>query len=314
MSNLLREYVSMMLSEVDRGGIVAQHVIVSKLKKNFPKYEFISNKKGQQSADVTILLKDKVVGAIESKSIVGGGGLTALFDNTISLSGETIFDEICVALAEANNAVVEDPKDVGESIVSQFLTIVGGSAGQTRPIPKDLQINLNNPDFGGYSHKLIGDVGGALQFKAVPGDAQRAKDNSLVIFRQSKSGVKAYMTVEKVGTKLITTSSPRPWASSGTIPVKGGISSDEAVKIAAFNLMKEHFAIGGDNYFILVDGDTIYPFIVPGMQDPLKLAERGAPVLSPASFEKAGLSTYGNAGAGKIRLALKAQFVKKYSL
>lgn len=305
----------MVLSEADRGGIAAQHVIVQKLKENFPKYDFISNKKGQQSADVTILLKGEVVGAIESKSIVGGGGLTALFDNTISLSGKTIFDNICIALAQANEAVIEDPKEVGESIVSQFLTIVGGSAGQARPIPKDLQVNLNNPAFGGYSHKLIGGgAGGALQFKAVPGDTQRAKDDSLVIFRQSKSGVKAYMTVEKVGAKLITTSSPRPWASSGTIPAKGGISDTEAVKAAAFDLMKTHFAEGGDNYFILVDGDTIYPFIVPGMEDPLKLGTKGAPILNPTSFEKAGLSTYGNAGAGKIRLALKAGFVKGYSL
>lgn len=313
MEHLLRECVTLILSEADRGGISAQHVIVQKFKKLFPKHNFVSNKKGQQSADVTILLNDKVIGAMESKSIQGGGGLTALFDNTVSLKGSTVFDDLAEALAEAQGIALENPESTGESMVSQFLSAIGGSAGTSRPIPKDLKANLANPDYNGYSHHLIS-TGEVLEFRAEPGDTQRAKDDSLVIFKNSSAGVKAYMTVKKIGKKLITSSSPRAWATSGTIPAGGGISEDSAVRDAAYSLMKEHFAEGGDNYFVLVDGDMIYPFIVPGSKDPLKLAEMGVPYLSPDSFVKAGLSTYGNAGVGKIRLALKAAFSRSFAL
>ena len=302
MSNLLREYIKIVLLEVDRGGIGAQHVIVNKLKALRPDFEFVSNKKGQQSADVTITKNGEVVGAIESKSIKGGGGLTALFDNTVSLSSATVFDDLAIALAEEFDVKIEDGP-----ILQQFIEGIGGSAGQARPIPKDLIKNLSNPDYDGYSHKLVSRSGKEHIFMAEPGDAARSEN--LVIFKNSADGsVKAFMTVQKAGKKLVTSSSARPWASSGTIPTKGGIGSSEEVKNAAFQIMRQHFVEGGDNYFILVDGGTIYPFIVPGKPDPLKLKKEGVPVLSPASFAKAGLSTYGNAGAGKVRLALKAAF------
>lgn len=312
MSNLLREYVKSVLVEVDRGGIEAQHTIGKKLKKLRPEFDFVSNVKGQQTADITILQGGNVVGAIESKSIEGGGGLTALFDNTVSLVGGTLLDGLARALGE--EAGLEFDKTFNESILKQFIEGIGGSAGLARPIPSDLLKNMKRPEYAGYSHILVRKNGKEHVFKAEPGDAAREGKN-LVIFKTSSDGVvKAFMTVERLGKNLVTSSSPRPWASSGTIPVEGGIGRSTKVKTAAFKLMHTHFSEGGDNYFVLVDGNKIYPFIVPGAADPLRLADVGVPVLSPASFERAGLSTYGNAGVGKIRLALKAAFNKKFSL
>lgn len=310
MSNLLKEYVRQLV-EVDRGGIEAQHTIGKKLKKLRPEFEFVSNVKGQQTADVTILRNGNVVGAIESKSIEGGGGLTALFDNTVSLSGSTLLDSLAKALGEEAGLVFE--KGSKESILKQFIKGIGGSAGLARPIPSDLLANMKLPEYSGYSHILLQKDGKERVFKAEPGDATREGKN-LVIFKTGPDNVvKAFMTVERLGKNLVTNSTPRPWASSGMIPAAGGIGKSPKVKVAAFDLMKEHFVDGGDNYFMLVDGNKIYPFIV-GAVDPLNLKEMGVPVLSPASFERAGLSTYGNAGVGKIRLALKAAFNKSFSL
>jgi hypothetical protein len=309
MSVLLKEYIGLLLNEDERGGIEAQHTIAKKLKKIRPDFQFVSNVKGQQSADVTIIKNGKTVGAIESKSIEGGGGLTALFDNTVSLAGETIFDGLALSLAAESELELEGTDEV----LKQFIEGIGGSAGESRPIPKDLLKNMSNPDYNGYSHKLLSKSGKDHVFQAEPGD--KLRKDGLVVFRAAADGsTKAFMTVNRSGNKLITSSSPRPWASSGSIPVQGGIGKSSEVKKAAYNLMKDHFKEGGDNYFILVDGSTIYPFIVPGSADPLKLKELGVPILSPASFERAGLSTYGNAGVGKIRLALKAAFNKKFSL
>ena len=76
--------------------------------------------------------------------------------------------------------------------------------------------------------------------------------------------------------------------------------------------MLEHFREDGDNYFMLVDGNDIYPFIVN--KDVLDLASLGAPQLTVSSFSRAGLSTYGNAGSGKVRLALKVKFNPTFKL
>ena len=299
---LLREWVRVALQEADRGGIEAQQRIAARLKELRPEYDFVSNVKGQQTADVTASLDGKEVAHIESKSSVGLKGLTAVFDRTVSSTGDTVFDDLARALAAAVGAEPEE----GQSAVSTFISAVGGTMGETRPIEPALEKNLADPSYRGFSHKLMSKSGKEHVFEIDPTDEGKS-DAELKVFRAGRGGaIKAFNTVRREGETLITTSSPRPWSSSGKIPAQGGISADPAVKEAALAIMLEHFREDGDNYYMLVDGNDIYPYITGN--DVLNLAELGAPRLSADAFSRAGLSTYGNAGAGKIRLALKAQF------
>ena len=306
---LLREWIRQILIESDRGGISAQQIIASRLKELRPDFEFESNQKGEQTADVTGFLDGKEVAHIESKSTIGMKGLTTVYDRTVSASGDTAFDEIAAALTAAAGGT---PGDSGESKLAQFVATVGGEMGAARPIDPELETNLNDPAYSGFSHKVLSRSGKTFVFEPEPSDANKA-DADLKVFKMSTDGsVRAFNTVTRSEQGLVSTSSPRPWATSGKIPARGGISDDPAVKAAALKNMLEHFREDGDNYFMLVDGNDIYPFIVN--KDVLDLASLGAPQLTVSSFSRAGLSTYGNAGSGKVRLALKVKFNPTFKL
>jgi hypothetical protein len=306
---LLRQYIGMIL-EADRGGIGAQQIIAKKLKKIAPTFDFASNKKGQQTTDVTITQNGEVVAGIESKS-TSAAGLTTVFDKTITVSSSSVFDEFAALLITLQDKKINKK----EPILSQFFKAVGGEVGQSKPVPKQLMKNMKDPAYAGMSHKLLSKDGKEKVFRAEPGDEARKKDGELIIFRLDRTGgIRAYNTVEKSGNKLITRSSDRPWSTSGSVPTSGGLSNDKQVLKMALKLMVDHFRYSGDNYFILVEGDTIYPFVVPRSPDPLGLKDIGAPTLSLASFTRAGLSTSGNAGAGKVRMGLKVKFNKTFSL
>jgi hypothetical protein len=305
-SKLLREWVRTILLESDRGGIGAQKAVAVKLSELRPEIEFMSNQKGQQSADVTASVNGSEIARIEVKSVKGLSGLTTVYDKTVTGTGATRFDELALALAKAAKVDINS----GVSAVGALISGLGGEMGKIREVRPALQKNLNDPAYNGYSHKLIRRDGKNLHvFAPEPGDENLTdgKGGQLhVLKRDAAGGVKAFNTVLRTDEGLTTTSSPRWWASSGKIPTKGGISSEPGPKAAALQNMLKHFLEDQDDYFMLVDGQTIYPFIVGN--DPLDLASLGVKKLSVSDFEKAGLSTYGLAGPEKVRLALKAKF------
>ena len=66
--SMLREFVRAMLIESDRGGIASQRAVALRLQELRPDYEFVSNKKGQQTPDVSGKLNGETVARIEVKS------------------------------------------------------------------------------------------------------------------------------------------------------------------------------------------------------------------------------------------------------
>ena len=298
----LREFVRAMLIESDRGGIASQRAVALRLQELRPDYEFVSNKKGQQTPDVSGKLNGETVARIEVKSAQGMKGLTTVYDKTVGADANTRFDDLARALASAVGMKIP----ASESAVGGLIIGLGGELGQTRPVRPDLARNLDDPAYGGYSHKLIMRQGKLHVFAPEPGDENLSDKQLHVLKRTGDGGVKAFNTVSRTPDGLSTTSAPRWWSTSGSIPTKGGISKDVGAKAAGLKNILNHFAEDSDDYFMLVDGATIYPFIVG--DDPLDLASLGVPKLSVAHIDRVGLSTYGLAGPGKVRLALKMKF------
>ena len=285
--------------------MAAQRAVAERLKELRPDHDFVSNKKGQQTPDVSGKLDGKTVARIEVKSAQGLKGLTTVYDKTVGAEESTRFDDLARALAKA--AKIDIPQ--GASPVGAFIIGLGGELGQEREVRPELQRNLDNPAYGGYSHKLISKKGDDHLFEPEPGDAglTDGKNGQLHVLKRVKGGgYKAFKTVLRRPEGLFTKSQPRWWSTSGKIPAKGGISKDSASIGAALKNILDHFREDSDDYFILVDGSTIYPFIVG--DDPLDLASLGVPKLSASYIDRAGLSTYGLAGPGKVRLALKMKF------
>jgi hypothetical protein len=175
---------------------------------------------------------------------------------------------------------------------------------------------------GGYSHAMYtpkklprGIDTSSKFFLPNPEDKEKISNNEKIAILLNRGGnYFALGTVVPANidgkTILVTTSTPRPWVTSGKAPTEGGVSSSPDVIAAAYDAMVEHWSQeeGGDNYFILVGPGAIYPFIVPGKEDVINLGALGVKELSPSDITSAGLSTYGNPGFGKMRLALKASF------
>lgn len=289
----------------NRGGIDAQQQIVSKLTETHGHFNFTSNKQGQSSADVTISTNDVQVGYIESKSIVGGVKLISIFDKSVRISDDTIFDPMIKQLLNSHG------HDVQENLFAKLIELSGGSVGQERPIPEDC---LNLIESEGCSHKLHLQRGKYCEYIVRPQD--RTRDKHIIYFRSNDGSTRAKMNVtHDVDAKVLkTTSVARPWSSSGAIPNKFGISLAKDVKHSGLEIMIQHFRDCEDNYFVLADKDALYTWIVPGMSDPLGLAKLGAKELSVESINAIGLASYGNAGPGKMRLSLKAKFNLGFSL
>jgi len=323
MRDLLREYLTLMLNEGDRGGIDAQKFIADILKQKRPKFDYISNKKGQQNPDVTILLKNVPVGFVESKSIVGGSKLTTVFDKTVNADSTSPLDNLARSLykdfSKKNKNILPLP---GKGpVIGKFLEAIGGSLSSQRPVSDaDAKRTETNP--GGYSHKFYqpktlprGVDPDTKFFLPNPEDAGKIANREKIAILLNRGGnYYALGTVKPMNiagkTILATTSTPRPWVTSGKAPTEGGVSSSPEVIANAYDAMVEHWSQeeGGDNYFILVGNGAIYPFIVPGKEDVLNLSALGVKELSASDITSAGLSTYGNPGFGKMRLALKASF------
>lgn len=100
---------------------------------------------------------------------------------------------------------------------------------------------------------------------------------------------------------------------SGALPKKH-FSAPMTPEILA--AIKSHWASGGDTYFVVADGTTSYMWYTghpasSGPANPLKLPDGETPVpeFDVTSVEgDIELSTYGSAGPGRLRVALKAKF------
>jgi len=217
---------------IERGGIAQQKQIVDALidiKKIIVKkgstrdidywkdINFASNKKGQQSADVSIDKSGKFLGGIESKARENGG-LTSIYDKEMAKNSDKIteFDELAKNLAKTNGVVIlqkdkanpKSAKPVPLEMLPKGLVfdaiLTRGKAKDKKDCGRYGELNLNQQvlkllkskkyTVGDYfcSHKPIGfTITHPDSKKAVPAFFPRAgslEENKKIYFMHKKSG------------------------------------------------------------------------------------------------------------------------------
>jgi hypothetical protein len=90
-------------------------------------------------------------------------------------------------------------------------------------------------------------------------------------------------------------------------------SSDPVIKSAVDAILQHWNAHGGggDDYFMIVSGNDIYAFLVPGKPNVLGLP---LPVFNENVINSVSLTTYGKGGVNAIRLALKCDIATSITL
>jgi hypothetical protein len=356
--------------ESERGGIKQQIYICSVLQQSqrYPGWQFVSNQKGEQNPDISIIPPNKKPSFVEVKS--REGGLVAIYDKTVKLNSYDIidFDNIAKALAKENNIKIYKklangkinelnidklkPGNVFEAILTQGSLSPEGKpdCGRYGKLTADKEaiaiMSKRKIPFGKFkfcSHQSAGfsvihpDSGKTVQAFIPRGTNDNLSLNKKIYFYNPEKNLYSEIDVKSkttdtdwviVGGKtyLAPDGSVRPAADAGTVSSKCFSykrktgeskeimtdSSDVVVNIA-HNTIINHWKKenGADDYFMIVSGNEIYPYLIPGRPNVLGLP---IPLFTPDVINSVSLTTYGKGGIDAIRLAIKCDIAMSTTL
>lgn len=353
--------------ESERGGIQQQLHICNVLKQKYPNWEFISNRKGEQNPDITIIDPTGRQAFVEVKS--REAGLVTIYDKTVRINSQDVsdFDLLAKALAKHNKINVYEKLASGKIKQINLNKLPVGSVFQAILTKGTFDLQ-GNPDCGRYgkltidkegiailkgkkymfknvycSHKPAGfsveHPGGKIVQAFIPrGTGDDLELNKKIYFYNDVKNTYTEIDVKGkvqdtdwviVGGKtyLAPDGAVRPAADAGVVSskcfsYKKSTNPETAETIVdtstnvieiAYKTILNHWKKenGADDYFMLVSGNEIYPFLIPGRPNVLNLP---IPIFTSDVIQSVSLQTYGKGGLDAIRLAIKCDIAMSITL